>query len=168
MRALVFEGIIATIFLGLGAPAFAQVSRMPGEIAVASNLSAPSVPIIAIPARPVITVDNEAIRAEERHDRRINRIWIASMISLVAASGFDAGTSWGKYESNGLLASSDGTFGAKGLSIKAGVAAAIIVPQVLLRKHKDLHGKFAVGNFGGAAIFTGVAIHNLGIPVPAN
>lgn len=167
MRALI-AGIITTVFLILGAPAFAQAPRMPGELALASNLSTPAAAIVPVAASPAITANNEAIRAEERHDRRVNRIWIASMIAMAAASGFDAGTSWGKFESNGLLASPDGTFGARGLSIKAGVAAAIIVPQILLHKHKDLRAKFAAGNFAGAGVFTGVAIHNLGIPAPGN
>lgn len=167
MRALLIAGIAATIFPVLGAPAFAQAPRMPGELALASNLSTPPAAIVTA-ASPVIATDNEAIRAEERHDRHVNRIWIASMIAMAAASGFDAGTSWGKFESNGLLASPDGTFGARGLSIKAGVAAAIIVPQILLHKHKDLRAKLAAGNFAGAGVFTGVAIHNLGIAAPAN
>jgi hypothetical protein len=101
-----------------------------------------------------------------RHDRLMNRIWIASMLAMAAASGFDAETSWGKLEANSLLASRDGTFGAKGVSIKAGAAAAIIIPQILFRKHKDLRVKFAIGNFAGAAVFSGVAIHNLGIAAP--
>lgn len=164
MRALLVEGIAATIFLVLGVPAFAQAPRMPGELALASNLSTPPAAIIPVAASPLVTANSEAIRAEERHERHVNRIWIASMIAMVAASGYDAGTSWGKQEGNGLLASPDGTFGARGLSIKAGVAAAIIVPQILLHKHKDLRAKFAAGNFAGAAVFTGVAIHNLGIP----
>lgn len=100
---------------------------------------------------------------EQKHDGRINRIWVSSMFAMTAATGMDAGSSWGKREGNSLLASSDGTFGAKGLSIKAGVAAGIILPELLLHHHKDLKSKFAIGNFVEAALFSRVAIHNMGI-----
>ena len=73
----------------------------------------------------------------------------------------------GKYEGNPLLASSDGKFGERGIAIKAGIAAAVLVPQVLLvRKHKDLRSKFAIANFVEAGVFSGVAVHNLGIAAP--
>ena len=85
---------------------------------------------------------------------------------MAAGTGADAATSWHKRESNGLLASSDGTFGAKGLAIKAGLAAGLLVPQILFRKHTDLRTAFTVGNFAQAGIFTGVAIHNAGIAAP--
>ena len=96
----------------------------------------------------------------------MDRIWVGSMVTMLAATSFDAGSSWGKREGNPLLASSNGTFGAKGLSIKMSLAAAVIVPEVLLRHHKDMKSKFAIANFAEAGLFTGVAIHNLGIAGP--
>ena len=69
---------------------------------------------------------------------------------MAAGTGADAATSWHKSESNGLLASSDGTFGAKGLGIKAGLAGGLLLPQILFRKHKDLRTAFTVGNFAQA------------------
>jgi hypothetical protein len=75
----------------------------------------------------------------------------------------DAASSWGKLEGNSLLASPDGTFGAKGMSIKVGIAAGVVLPQILLRKHKNLKSKFAIANFAEAGLFGGVAIHNMGI-----
>lgn len=161
MRALLIEGIAVAMFLAWGTTASAQVALKPGQLAVASELTA--LPPAIAPASSTPAIAN---MDEERHDRIVNRIWIASMLAMVAASGLDAGTSWGKQEANGLLASSNGTFGAKGVSIKAGAAAAILIPQILFRKHKDLRVKFAVGNFAGAGVFTGVAIHNLGIAAP--
>ena len=82
---------------------------------------------------------------------------------MLAATGMDAATSVGKYEGNAALASSNGTFGARGISIKAGIAGGTILAEVLLRKHKDLRTTFVIGNFTQAALFSAVAVHNMGI-----
>ncbi|MBV9266798.1 MAG: hypothetical protein JO061_11575 [Acidobacteriaceae bacterium] len=139
---------------------FAQTQ--PGELA-ASNTSVSTLQaasLVSAPIRAGVTVAHP----QDRHDRTVNRIWLSSMFAIVASSGFDAATSWGKREGNGLLASSDGTFGGRGLSIKAGMAAAVLVPELILgHRHRDLRTKFAVGNFAEAGIFTAVSIHNLGV-----
>lgn len=166
MKALFTEGMAIVMILVWGSAASAQTAHQPGQIATVSHLTVLTPAIAAGSGTPELAGKVELSTTEERHDRIANRIWIASMFAMVAASGFDAGTSWGKQEANGLLASPDGTFGARGLSIKAGVAAAIIMPQILLRKHKDLRTKFSVANFAGAGVFTGVGIHNLGIAGP--
>ncbi len=142
----------------------AQSLRQPGQIA--TETKAALTPAI-LPSISVANLrQNNYLTMEERHDRKVNRIWVISMTAVAAATSFDAASSWGKLESNSLLASSDGRFGAKGLSIKAGVAAGVIIPEILFRKHKDLKTKFAIGNFAEAAVFTGAGIHNLGIAAP--
>jgi hypothetical protein len=103
---------------------------------------------------------------ETHHERVMNRLWIASLCAVASSTSMDAATSWGKREGNGLLASSDGTFGAKGVSIKAGMLAAVVIPQLMFRHHEGLKGKFAIGNFIEAGIFTGVSVHNLGVTAP--
>jgi len=108
-------------------------------------------------------VPTSIANVDDPHDRMMNRLWIGSMVAVVAGTSLDAASSWGKRESNPLLAGSSGTFGAKGLGIKAGVAAAVLVPQICLRKHKELRGAFMFGNYGEASIFTAAAIHNLRI-----
>ena len=126
------------------------------------------------PASASLPLENSAFVAprisianvEDRHQRRLKYLWVGSIFAMAAGTGADAATSWHKRESNGLLASSDGTFGAKGLAIKAGLAAGLLVPQILFRKHTDLRTAFTVGNFAQAGIFTGVAIHNAGIAAP--
>lgn len=163
MRALLVGAVAVTMFLVSGTRGLAQVALKPGELVAASALGE-SLPERATSAPARITVVTGMTSAEDRHERKANRVWVASMLALVAASGFDAGTSWGKQETNGLLASSDGTFGARGMGIKAGTAAAILIPQILFRKNKGLRAKFTIGNFAGSAVFTGVAIHNVGIP----
>jgi hypothetical protein len=103
---------------------------------------------------------------EDRHEQKLKYLWIASIFAMAAGTGADAATSWHKRESNGFLASSDGTFGAKGVGIKAGLAGGLLLPQILFRRNKDLRTAFTVGNFAQAGLFTGIAIHNLGIAAP--
>ena len=136
----------------------------PGQLASNNTLTPLPTAVSGSTAMPVSPAATTIANAQDQHDTVMNRLWIASMVAGVAGTGFDAATSWGKLEGNGLLASSNGTFGAKGLSIKAGIAAAVIVPQILLRKHKELRTAFTIGNFAEAGIFSATAIHNLGIP----
>ncbi len=161
MRSLLLNGAAAALFLCSANAILAQSIPEPGQIA--------AVPEVVVPPAGFSTNGSSAVlptvdiaHVETAHDRMVNRIWIASMLAMVGATSLDAGTSWGKREANGFLASSDGTFGAKGLGIKAGMAVGVLVPEILLR-HKDLKSKFAVGNFAEAAIFAGVSIHNLRI-----
>ena len=107
------------------------------------------------------------IATEESSHGLMNRLWITSLFAVAGGTSFDAASSWGKRESNPLLSSANGTFGGKGLGIKVGLAAAVIVPQICLRKHKELRGAFTMGNFAGAGGFTAVALHNLGVPSAA-
>lgn len=163
MKTLILNTIAVALFTASSGTVFAQGVTQPGQIAAASQaiLSPRLAPAFSSSA---VYPRSRMFMLEQKHDRKVNRIWISSMLAMAAATGMDTGSSWGKREGNSLLASSDGTFGAKGLSIKAGVAAGVILPQLLLRHHKDLKSKFAIGNFAEAALFGGVAIHNMGIP----
>jgi hypothetical protein len=158
MRLLIVLAIVALLSLDSAAITSAQTVRQPGQLGVSFQVGpgggVEQYSASALPKTSVASV-------EDPHDRFVNRLWIASMIAAVAGTSFDAGSSRGQVEANGLLASSDGRFGAKGLGIKAGFAAATIIPQICLRKHKALKGPFAFGNFAEAAIFTGVSVHNL-------
>ena len=98
---------------------------------------------------------------EDRHEKHVRIIWIASIFAMTAGTAADAATSWHKRESNSLLASSNGTLGGKGLAIKGGVAAGMLAPQLIFRKHHEWHTAFSVGNFAEAGIYTGTSIHNL-------
>jgi hypothetical protein len=71
-------------------------------------------------------------------------------------------------EGNALLASSNGTFGARGVAVKAGLEAVSVIPQICMRRHKDMKGMFTMVNFGEAGIFAGVAVHNLQVRSPAS
>ncbi|HEX4810912.1 MAG TPA: hypothetical protein VH325_18385 [Bryobacteraceae bacterium] len=161
MRSLLLNGAAAVLFLYSANAVLGQSVPKPGQIAAVPEVVVPPAAFSSNSSSAVLPSIDIA-RVETAHDRKVNRIWIASMLAMVGATSLDAGTSWGKREANGFLASSDGTFGAKGLGIKAGMAAGVILPEILLR-HKDLKSKFAVGNFAEAAIFTGVSVHNLRI-----
>jgi ribose/xylose/arabinose/galactoside ABC-type transport system permease subunit len=162
MRTLILKGGALVMLCGWAMPVLAQDVTKPGRIGVEQAIVL--TPGIESASLSQVTVTNTVPIEQDRHERRMNRIWIASLVAMAAASGMDAASSWRKQEGNSLLASPDGTFGAKGMSIKVGIAAGVVLPQVLLRKHKNLKSRFAIGNFAEAAVFSGIAIHNMGIP----
>ncbi len=163
MKSIILGAISALVVFGMGSIAGAQTPPAPAQLASAAEPALPPHVEITNLYSPT-PLRNSIANVNTQHEKRMNRIWIASIFAMAAASGADAATSWGKREGNGFLASSDGTFGAKGLSIKAGLAAGVIVPQILLRKHGDLKKMFSIGNFAQAAVFTGIAVHNTGVP----
>jgi hypothetical protein len=158
--------VIGAAFVLFAVPGLLPAQRIgaPGELAGAPNLALPASAFSS--GTPYVAPKPELVNVEDRHDRHMKAIWIASILAMVAGTGADAASSWHKRESNGLLASSNGTFGAKGLGIKAGIAAGVLTPQIVFRKHKDLRLVFAIGNFAEAGVFTAAAIHNLNIAAP--
>lgn len=167
MRLPIVTGTALLLILGSPALLPAQTPPQPGQIASASEI--PASFEAAIPETPGSSSTSRTTtiaHVEDPHDRTINRVWLASIFTVSAATSLDAATSWGKQEGNPLLASSNGTFGAKGVALKAGLGFATILPQILMRKHKDLLLTFSMGNFVEAAIFAGVATHNLSIAAP--
>ena len=113
----------------------------------------------AVPS-PKVTIANVA---ETPREHKMRLLWIASIGAMTAGTAADAYSSWHKQESNGILASSNGTFGAKGVAIKCGIASAVLVPQIIFRRHRDWHLAFAASNFTEAGIFAGVTAHNLAV-----
>lgn len=144
---------------------FAQSALQPGQVAGSEpddpawhspiQLSADGVAATSS-LRPVAQV-------EDRSDRRTSTIWKVSIATTLAATAMDAFSSMGKQESNPLLRSSDGTFGAKGISLKGGLTALCIAPQILLRNHRELRKPFIVANFISTGLFTFAAVHNSGV-----
>ncbi|MBV9763759.1 MAG: hypothetical protein JOZ48_02850 [Acidobacteriaceae bacterium] len=133
----------------------AETIPQPGQLAPAFALPMSISSASSLVSNPNIT------DAEQRHDRIANRLWITSIAAIGVSSAVDAFTSWGARESNGLLAQGNGDFGAQSVGIKAGIAAAAIVPQILLRKHKNLRTPFTIGNFAEVGVFTAASIHNI-------
>jgi len=124
----------------------------------------------AIPAQnlltsPVPTPSKVTIASvnETPHEQHVRRLWIASIAAMTAGTAADAYSSWHKQESNSILASSNGTFGAKGVSVKAAIAGGVLLPQIIFRRHRDWQLPFALSNFAEAGIFAGAAAHNLSV-----
>lgn len=83
-----------------------------------------------------------------------------SMVAMSAASAADAYTSWHRPEANALLRNERGEFGAKGISVKVGTLAGIVMMEYRLRKHREMRNAFVVGNCANAGVSTFAAVHN--------
>lgn len=106
--------------------------------------------------------------AQAQGEGKWGKIWKVSLAIVATASFVDAGSSLGRRESNGFLASPNGRFGYKGLAIKGGVAGGLIAAQLSTRRimvkknreREELDKFISVTNLVWAGIFTGAAIHN--------
>ncbi len=98
------------------------------------------------------------------------KLWYFSLGALAAANALDASSSWGKWEADGMLASSRGTFGYRAVGMKTGIVAGVMVAQLLLCR-KVSKGRFyrimAGSNFAAAGAITAVAARNYTIRAPA-
>jgi hypothetical protein len=155
---------VALLFMGLPAATFAQRPAIPGQLATTPMELLPA-SFAAEARKPGLAERPISIAevADQQHDRHMDILWKVSVVAMLAGTTTDAVSSWHKREGNALLASTDGMFGGRGVGIKAGIAAGILLPQIVLRKHKDLRLAFVVGNLAEAGVFTGAAIHNFGL-----
>jgi hypothetical protein len=156
-----FRNVAITLTLAANLAAAAETVAQPGQLA--ASFPPPGGTETAALIRPS---NLSPIAADDRHDRTTKRIWMASIAAALAGSAADSATSWGKREGNGLLASGDGTFGGRAVGVKAGITAAVLVPQILLRNHTNLRKKFIIANFIEAGVFAGTAAHNATIAAP--
>lgn len=97
------------------------------------------------------------------------RLWKVSAAALVGASVADIASSYGKCcESNRLLASSDRTFGGRGVAVKsATLGAQLWLQYMVARKSPKIAKVLGFINFAGAGAMTAVAVRNYGVPQPA-
>ena len=73
----------------------------------------------------------------------------------------DAGSSWGCLESNSLLRSADGRFGARGLLVKASMSGgAVVVSHLLYRKYPKLGRPLGIVLAVTGGMLQGVALRN--------
>ncbi len=154
-------GLSALALLAFSPALFAQSVPTPGELASPSNDEAKPLAFDPAAGSSNVLPKTTIASVEDPHDKHVRIIWIASILSMTAGTAADAATSWHRRESNSLLASSNGTFGGKGVALKSVITAAILTPQIVFRKHRDWHTAFAVGNFAETGIFTVAAIHNV-------
>jgi hypothetical protein len=96
------------------------------------------------------------------------RLWKISAATLVGASVLDIASSYGRCcESNQLLASSDRTFGGRGVAVKsATLGAQLWLQYKLARSNPKLAKVLGFINFAGAGAMTAVSVRNFGIPQP--
>jgi hypothetical protein len=115
------------------------------------------------------SAQDRIIRSDE--GRGHQRLWYASLATLIAGSTFDLASSVGKRELNPLLASGPNqqfNLG-KGIAIKGGIIAGALMIHRLARtsNSKQAERLTSMGNFAAGAAFAAAGIHNMGIkPIP--
>ena len=92
------------------------------------------------------------------------RAWKISLAPMIAGQVMDVASSYGMREMNPMLAGPDGRFGAKGASIKLGVAAAVVgVEYLMVRKHPRSAAVLSKMNWASAVLTGSFAAHNYAI-----
>lgn len=92
------------------------------------------------------------------------KLWLASLAAMSAAHAFDAYSSWGYQERNGLLRAPSGTFSSRGVEVKMAIAGATVLVQWLILRHRPQAARtFAGINFAIAGVESGVAARNCAI-----
>lgn len=101
------------------------------------------------------------IYADSAHAGFWGKFYRVSQAILVAGNAADAHSSWNRRELNPILAGPNGRFGARGVSIKAAIAAGWIITQELTtRKDHRPRKAFAIANTAGGVFLGGVAVRN--------
>jgi hypothetical protein len=163
--------LCGVLTVGIGSfRAYAQAPAQPGQIALQAAVAVTDASSGA--ARPVQLSPTGELpsgsllpsrKPRFQDGARAATVWKISIATMLGATAWDAASSMGKQEANPLLRSSNGTFGGKGIAIKAGLAGLSLAPQIIFRDRKDLRKLFTIANFVNTGIFVGVATHNMGI-----
>jgi len=108
-----------------------------------------------------LTIESAARRAA---DQTAMRRWKMSVVPVFASQALDVTSSYGMRELNPMLASSDGSFGAKGAGIKLGATAGLLgVEYLIVRKYPRSARAFTKINWTVSIVTTGFAAHNYAI-----
>jgi hypothetical protein len=92
------------------------------------------------------------------------RSWRISLAPLVGSQALDAASSYGMRELNPLLASANGGFEMKAVSIKLGVTGALVgVEYLIVRKYPRSARVISKLNWTTGIVTTGFAVHNYAI-----
>ena len=90
--------------------------------------------------------------------------WKMSLAPVFASQALDVASSYGMRELNPMLASPDGSFGAKGAGIKIGSSAAIVgIEYLIARRHPRAARFFTKINWSVSIVTTGFGAHNFAI-----
>jgi len=96
-------------------------------------------------------------------------LWFASVAALAVTNTMDVQSSWGKRELNTALAGQGGTFGVRGVLLKAGITAGVVGLEFLVMRHgpsAKLRRKLAAINFVDAGVVGTMAVRNWQVPSP--
>jgi hypothetical protein len=108
-----------------------------------------------------LTIESTARRAA---DQTLMRRWKMSVAPVFASQALDVTSSYGMRELNPMLASSDGSFDAKGAAIKLGATAGLLgVEYLIVRKYPRSARAFTKINWSVSTVTTGFAVHNFAI-----
>jgi hypothetical protein len=128
---------------------------------IAAALPNPASAADAIPVIQPVTIESAARRSA---DQTAMRRWKLSVAPVFASQALDVASSYGMRELNPMLASSDGSFGAKGAGIKLGSTAAMVGLEYLIaRNHPRAARIFTKINWPVSIVTTGFAAHNFAI-----
>jgi len=95
---------------------------------------------------------------------RWRTVWRASQVLLAGADIADAASSWGKAESNPLLATGP-RFSYGSLAIKMGALAGILTAQhFLVRRNPEQVALYGCANLAATGALSILAVHNEHIP----
>jgi hypothetical protein len=112
---------------------------------------------------------NPALRSSSERSREAiqeagRKVWMWSLVPLVASQALDSASSYGMRELNPVLADRDGGFGVKSTVLKFAVTGALIgVEYLIIRKTGRSSKLSAVLNWTVAGVTTGLAVHNYAI-----
>lgn len=91
----------------------------------------------------------------------LHKFFRVTQAALIAGQSLDCASSWGKYELNPILRSHDGTFGARGLSLKMGITAGTIAAEWFIKRKSAKAETFLIPlNLSVTGLFAGQAVHN--------
>jgi cytosine/uracil/thiamine/allantoin permease len=95
---------------------------------------------------------------------RWRTVWRVSQGLLAGADIADAASSWGKVESNPLLATGS-RFSYGSLAIKMGaLAGALTAQHFLVRRNREQAALYACANLAATGALSIVAVHNVHVP----
>ncbi len=122
-----------------------------------------STAVCAADLTPVIPLAVESAVRRSPDETSLNR-WKLSVVPVFASQALDVTSSYGMRELNPMLASSDGSFGAKGAGIKLGATAGLLgVEYFIVRKYPRSVHVFTKINWSVSIVTTGFAAHNYAI-----
>ena len=93
-------------------------------------------------------------------------LWIASLAALGACTALDASSSFGRRESNPVLASQGRVFGWQNAGVKLGIEIPVVAFQLWQHKRHGDRAAYrtnAIVNFAAAGAFAAATAHNYGV-----